>query len=265
MTPSKQWEQIFAQKFTSKKEQDDIQSGFEDWALRVYFGEKNRNKPWYSTEVTKESVLDRFFLASSPISPENLLNLYLELPALRKALQSFDSKNREEAALDTDADEQVTYISGEITLKQIADKLGGITGTMVNKLFQSGIEKMKQMTGNVHPEEIEPDDWYIFEKKVNQAVEVTSLRYAILLFASRNHEEFLDTLIAESIITQKEAKLVSQDEKDGLDILRNEYPVEITSLILASDYEEDESLFSTFQSAVSKQLFPRRKKAQRDE
>lgn len=259
MTLSKQWEEIFERKNIKKDEVPLIVDGLQDWALRAYFGEKNKNKIWYTSEVTKESVLDRFFKNTAPISPENLLNVWLEIPRLQEALESFESKIKQEVV--PEENDGTTYISGDITLKEIAKNLGGITGTMVNKLFQSGVDKMKILTNGIHPDEIESNDWYKLEEKVEQAVTSTSLRYAILLFGSSGHEDFLNTLIAESIITEKEALLVSDDEKQGLDILRNEYPIERSAIILAADYNEEESLFTTFQSAVSKLLFPRRKKA----
>lgn len=232
------------------------------WAHRVYFGPGNEGKRWYRDGVTTENVLAEFLLPESPISPEALVEVWKAIPSLRSALERFDHNE-----LDTvmeylqrpkGGDTTPRYTQGDHTLKEMAATLGGITGTMVNKIFVSGADKLQRLTGGVSPMEMEGEDLNSMFALIEHAQVLAASEYATSLIGFKgNIPGFIESQVGALNLTEIEARAVTQDERDGLMILSEMDHTQIVAILL-EDLDDENNLFLGFQNAASKKVFPRR-------
>lgn len=233
-----------------------------EWAHRVYFGPGNEGKRWYRDGVTRENVLLEFLLPESPISPEALVEVWKAIPSLRAALERFDH-NELDSVMEylqrpKDVDTTPRYTQGDCTLKEMAASLGGITGTMVNKIFVSGADKLQRLTGGVSPMEMEGEDLNAMFALIEHAQLLAASEYAASLMTFKdNIPGFIQSQVAALNLTEIEARSVSQDERDGLMILSEMEHARIVAILL-EDLNSDDTLFLGFQNAASKKVFPRR-------
>jgi hypothetical protein len=246
---------------TNKLTEDNLQE-IAEWAHRVYFGPGNVGKRWYRDGVTREGVLLEFLLPESPISPEALVEVWKAIPSLRAALERFDH-NELDSVMEylqrpKNVDTTPRYTQGDRTLQNMAADLGGITGTMVNKIFVSGADKLQRLTGGVSPMEMEGEDLIVMFAMIERAQLLAAAEYAALLMAFKgNIPAFIQSQVEALNLTEKEARLVSQCEQDGLMILSEMERNRIVAILL-EDLNSDDTLFLSFQNAVSKKIFPRR-------
>lgn len=258
MTLGKIWTEITKRNKLAPKDIEAMAS----WALRVYFNPNNMGKIWYRDGVTLDTVLDEFVLVDSPISPAALMEVWLALPALHRAIGTLTEEDLDSVATYLQRDQSSSgiprYTQGDVTLKEMAASLGGITGTMVNKIFISGAEKLRRLTGGVSPADMEPEDYdamiaFIEEKQYKAASD-----FAISLLACKGDiDSFLDCQVKLLHLTEIERAAVKQDETQGLSVIASMSHGEIVDILL-TDLEEDDNLFLTFQNAASKAVFPRR-------
>lgn len=252
------WEQVVDFNGLTEDDLKDLAS----WAHRVYFGVGKEGKPWYRDGVTVETVLSEFVEPASPISPEALVEVWKAIPSLQAALERFEISELDNVekylSRSKVADETPRYTQGDVTLKDMAANLGGITGTMVNKLCTSGSNKILRLTGGVPLMDMEDSA----VKEMTKAVRTAQLRAAAeyassLLSFNGDIDSFIQNQTAILNLTDLEAHTISQEEKDGLAILSG-MEHERIMLILLEDLNSYDNLFLGFQNAASKKIFPRR-------
>lgn len=236
------------------------QDDFKGWVMRQYFNpSKHSDKIWYDRSVTKDNVLD--YISSQrgqklfPNTPRNLVNLWKlksdlssRLGATVRDLEKAEKKDKEE-------EEKAKYQTGDVSLKDIGQELGGVTPTMINKLATSGMEKFAKLTKDVSPSEMEYADVEDMLNKIETARQEVAKEFAKKLKEANSVDEFLKTLAKEHILTPTDLKIISPEEIEGLEILMDKSEDRI-AMILIEDIEDDDNLFKTYQSAVSKKVHP---------
>lgn len=232
------------------------------WALRVYFGPSNEGKRWYKSGVTEETVLNEFLHPEAPISPEAMVEVWSAIPSLQNALGRLDDGELDAVAdylqRPKDGDGTPRYTQGDRTLKNMAATLGGITGTMVNKIFVSGADKLQRLTGGVSPVDMEAEDLNAMFALIEQAQWVAAGEYAASLLSFRGDiTGFIKSQIEALNLTEIEARAMTESEFVGLKILSGMEFERVVAVLLA-DLDMDDNLFLGFQNAASKKIFPRR-------
>lgn len=247
------------------------QSDFAAWLMRQYFNpEKHSDKVWYDDEVTKDNVLDYVTQMSStgifPQSPKSLYELYKLKGQLQSSMGRLDKSGELDAIsdyLDDEEDEEeeeqkTTYQTGEVSLKDIGQELGGITATMVNKLAASGMDKFRALApGGL--EKMDGDELEAFLRKVNEARKEAAEDFVKRLTASSSAEEFIKGLKKSQILSPTDLRLISKAELDGLRMLQQREP-ELSKQMLMQDIQDDDNLFKSYQAMVSKKVFPPKKR-----
>lgn len=234
---------------------------FAAWIMRQYFDPtKHKEKSWFDPSVTQDNVLE--YISSTrgsklfPNSPRNLVNLWKIKQDLGAKLGTTvaDLEAPEEPEPEPE-EEKAKYQTGDVSLKDIGKELGGVTPTMINKLATSGAEKFSKLTGGKHPEDLDDEELEGFLRKIQQARVEGAEQFADLLLAAPSVSKFLEGLAKAQILTPTDLKIISPEEVDGLDILRGKDKERIM-LILLQDIEDDDNLFKSYQSLVSKKVFP---------
>lgn len=234
-----------------------------EWAYRAYYGEKNEGKRWFRSDVTVENVLDSFNTPQAPISVRNLVLLWQDSEKIRKGLTAITA--------DDDLDSVATYLSnvnrdpvmptytkGDSTLCQMSEEIGNVTPTMVNKIFASGAQKLRTLTGGVSPDEMEDDVTVRLMAQIDKARADTALAFAQSLKNFQgNIGAFLNYQVSLHNLTHSEIEIISRDEVEAL-CLVSAFPEEQLVEVLLIDIDEEENIFKTFQNAVSKKVCPRR-------
>jgi len=232
---------------------------FKAWIMRQYFDPvKHEDKPWYDPSVTQNNVLDYISSAKGgklfPSSPRNLVNLWkakVDLTAkLGSAADDLDTRDESE-----EDDEKAKYQTGDVSLKDIGKELGGVTPTMINKLATSGMGKFAKLTGGKHPEDLDDEDLEAFLRKIKAARAEGAAEFAEMLKSASSVAEFLRNLAKGQVLTPTDLKIIEPEELEGLEILKSK-PLENIMLILLQDIEDDDNLFKSYQSLVSKKVFP---------
>lgn len=258
MTLGKIWTEIVKRNRLAPEEVEAMAA----WALRVYFNPDNTGKVWYRDGVTLDTVLDEFTLVDSPISPMALLEVWLALPSLQRAIGALTEEDLDTVATYLHRDQGDSgvpkYTQGDVTLKDMALSLGGITGTMVNKIFISGAEKLKRLTGGVSPVDMEPEAFDAMIEFVDEKQNKAASDFAMALLAHGGDiPKFLDYQVKLLNLTEIERASVTTDEVQGLSVISGMTHAEIMDILL-TDLEDTNNLFLTFQNAASKAVFPRR-------
>jgi hypothetical protein len=244
---------------TNELEPEDLNS-LASWALRVYFGPNQKGKSWYQDNVTPETVLEHFLSPTSPISPEAMVEVWKAIPSLRAALERLDHHQLDAVTqyLQRGTEPSSRYTQGDSTLKEMAIDLGGITGTMVNKLANSAIDKLQRLTGGMSLADMEPEDLNSMFDLIEYSRLVAANEYAATLRSFKgNIPAFIENQVKNLNLTENEAKVVTQTEQDGLAILA-EMEHDRIIVILLEDLNSYDNLFLGFQNAASKKIFPRR-------
>lgn len=233
---------------------------FSAWIMRQYFDPaKHSDKVWFDPSVTAANVLDYLSSAEGsrlfPNSPRNLVNLWkLKLDLGNKLGTTADEDDA--ASVDQgEEEEKAKYQTGDVSLKDIGQELGGVTPTMINKLASAGMEKFAKLTGGKHPEDLDDEELESFLKAIKDARVEAASEFASKLKAAKSVNAFLQGLAKEQVLTPTDLKIISPEELEGLQILKGK-PSENITLILLQDIEDDDNLFKTFQSLVSKKVFP---------
>lgn len=230
---------------------------FKKWLYTTYFGPSRSGERWYDPNVTVDNVLDQLVKPKSPISPKGAVEVWKHMPAIKKGLSAADAdKDLDTVAALVGGDEGEKYTKGDATLKAMSKSLGGVTPTMVNKIFAGGAEKIKKLTGGVNPEDMGDEDLAALSQRIDVARQETAVDFAKLLKASRgNTKKFLDGLVKSQVLTAGELGLLTDEEVGALTMLAGKPENEIQAALLA-DIDEDDNVFKTFQNAVAKRVFP---------
>lgn len=248
----KQLEKILSPYKLSPKQISELKS----WTMRVYFNENNRDKPWFVEDVTTQNVLEQFLTPKAPITPQSLVEVWKAIPMIKKGLGSLESKGTDAVAdYLSHSDKSTKYTQGDVTLRELGKELGGITATMVNKLSDSAFEKIKSLFGNMSFDSADVSQSVKIEEKIERAKNAAAKEFSKALIKAKENPEQLRFVLSDFLSTN-EIKLVDKNEWDALVIL-TEYDQERIEIILLEDYESDDNIFKTFQSIVSRKIFPR--------
>jgi len=236
------------------------------WLMRQYFNpNKDTKKIWYDPSVTEQNVLDHLSSTEKkgtfPLSTKEVAELWKLKKNLGasmgklsdKELALVGSEPASKKAAEPEEEKQ-TYQTGETTLRDIGQELGGLTPTMINKLGATAQEKFKKLFGGETSDDATGQTKNLMQK-IQRAREVTADEFVAALKSAPSVAAFLESLVKSQILTANELKLIEPEEMEGLDILREKEP-ERAKMILVQDIEEDDNLFKTFQSAVSKKMLP---------
>lgn len=231
------------------------------WLMRQYFDpNKHGDKVWFSPSVNADNVLE--FVSNTknnfPLSPKEVADMWklkkslgASMKLVAKDLEG-DSTNQEPE----EDDGKEVYQTGEVTLKDIGQELGGLTPTMINKLAASGMEKVKKITKGVAPWDMESEQWDDLIGAIMKARQETAQEFAgELKRHAGDVKAFLQSLEEKHVLSPGDMKLVSDKEVKGLAILSGKELAQIVNVLL-SDIERDDNIFKSFQSAVSKKIFP---------
>lgn len=232
---------------------------FKAWIMRQYFNPtKHKKEVWFDSSVNQGNVLD--YISSQkgsrlfPNSPANLVNLWkLKLDLGSKLGTAVDDLEKSDEP--EDEEEKAKYQTGDVTLKKVGEELGGVTPTMINKLASSGMEKFGKLFQGQHPEDLDDETLEKLLGTIKAARDTSADEFAQKLVASKSVSNFLEALAKEQVLTPTDLKIIDPEEMEGLEILKGKSPDRI-KLILLQDIEDDDNLFKTFQSYVSKKVFP---------
>ena len=155
----------------------------------------------------------------------------------------------------------VKYQTGEITLQKIGKTLGGITPTMVNRLFDNGIEKFKHLSKQKHLLVVtheEDEAIASFIGKIRAAA--VDLYIEMLAESKGDIYNFLFALKKKQIVTDGDMKIITDREIEHLHYLYYAESKEVVSKMLLTDIELEDNIYSTFQSTISRLMFPTKKR-----
>lgn len=231
---------------------------FAAWIMRQYFDpSKHSDKVWFDSSVTADNVLE--YLSSPdgsrlfPNSPRNLVSLWkLKLDLGAKLGTVSDEEMDDDPSSE---EEKAKYQTGDVSLKDIGQELGGVTPTMINKLASAGMEKFSKLTSGKHPSDLDDEELENFLKVIKDARLTGAKEFADKLISAKSINAFLHSLAKEQVLTPTDLKIISPEELDALKILKTR-PKENIILILLEDVENDDNIFKTYQSYVSKKVFP---------
>lgn len=231
------------------------------WIMRQWFNsEKHGNKPWYSSDVTEDSVLS--FISRSkhfPITPIQLVDMWRVMPSVRNGLKMLTTEDFEalEDALEGDK-KTAKYKKGEESLSAIGKECGGITAPMIQRLERSGSEKIFELSGGNNFMNLDPDDAEVMNDKIDIARLAAAKNYAELLKSHNDVDDLFQHFIQNQIMTNIDLKLISQRERDTLGILQS-YAKDTIVEFLLNDIARDSNVIKSFQSCVAHTIFPRRR------
>jgi len=238
------------------------------WLMRQYFDPKlNAESPWYKRSVTEARVLEYVSdpLNRFPLTPAQITDMFICIHAFKKNLKKserelgpdFGLSKKDIQELET---KKTKYQTGESTLKEIGQSLGGLTPTMINKLATSGFDKIRKLTNGIPLDDLEDvadDDLerFIMDCRVNAAIEFAT----DLITAQGQIRSFVDCLVKKRVMTAHDAKIMEDLEVESLVLLSVKSQGEIVQALLG-DICRDNNVFKSYQSAVSKLAFPEKKR-----
>lgn len=227
------------------------------WLMRQYFNpEKDKEKIWYSDTVTESNVLDYISDRQNqfPLTPTEVADMWRNMKSLKSSMAQISDYEYSQIPDDEDKQEKGKYQTGDVSLKEIGEKLGGLTPTMVNKLANSAQEKMNKLLQesleDIDDENLEQVIGTIYQARFDAAEEFVSE-----LHKTADVDTFLKQLMKKQYLTTNEAKTLSQTERNALQILM-EKDFNTIQAILLQDIEETDNLITTFQAMICKKIFP---------
>lgn len=247
------------QVFNAIPEKD--KSEFISWLMRYWFNpSKNSRKPWWpSFEITPDNILE--FLSDLnnrfPLSPKQLVDDWFIKTSLAKKVSGKTGKELDSLAkqAEEEAEKEKTrkYVSGEETLKDIGQELG-LTAAMINKLEQTGIEKIAKMVGAKNILDMDEDELDEILEKIDEIRYEMSFEFAKRLKGSNGDVRgFVESLVKDGILTPVDVRLMQPREIEMLMFLMNKDEEEIAEY-LRGDAVKDDNKIKSFQSAVSKKV-----------
>jgi hypothetical protein len=232
---------------------------FKNWLIRQYFNqEKNTNDPWFKKTVNATNVLEHISDSQNcfPLTPAQITDMWICINSFKKRVK----KTTRDINGYCERIDQQEKVKTEHTLENVGKQLGGITATMINRLSKSAMDKFKILTFETHFSNMTDEDLLLFNKGIekfrNQALD----KYIILLRDSQGDlNTFFNALIKEQIMTKKEIELLQPIEYDVLLQLYALTDKEIKKFLLI-DIEMDNNMIKSFQSMISRQAFPTKKR-----
>lgn len=248
---------------------------FVAWIMRQYFdADKNKKSMWYDPSVTERNVLD--YISNSknnfPLSPVQTVDFFRNMKSLQNMVNSkavtadLDAVDLPDGGEGSEEPEAVKGVNrtGDVTLKDIGDKVGSVTAAMVNKIESDGLGKLQDLTGGKNPRDFTPEDEKALNQKLRAAEEEAAERFASLLQASDgNVGKFLMALTKGQIMSDNESSQITDNEIEALMTLAK-MPKDRVIQILRKDLNSPKgNVIKTFQSMYSKTLFPPKKRGRK--
>ena len=246
---------------------------FVAWIMRQYFDpQNNKDSRWYDSSVNERNVLDHLSNPKSnfPLSPVQAVDFFRNMKSLQNMVNSREVSADLDAVDLPDSDDSDPEVAkgvnrtGDVTLKDIGDKVGSVTAAMVNKIEGDGLGKLQDLTGGKHPRDFTPEDEKVLDLKLRQAEADAAERFATLLQASDgNVGKFLMALTKNQIMSDNESSQITDNEIESLMTLAK-MPKDRVIQILRKDLNSPSgNVIKTFQSMYSKTLFPPKKRGRK--
>lgn len=246
---------------------------FVAWIMRQYFDpQNNKDSRWYDPSVNERNVLDHLSNPKSnfPLSPVQAVDFFRNMKSLQNMVNSREVSADLDAVDLPDSDDAEPEVAkgvnrtGDVTLKDIGDKVGSVTAAMVNKIESDGLGKLQDLTGGKHPRDFTPEDEKALDLKLRQAEAEAAERFATLLQASDgNVGKFLMALTKNQIMSDNESSQITDNEIESLMTLAK-MPKDRVIQILQKDLNSPNgNVIKTFQSMYSKTLFPPKKRGRK--
>ena len=246
---------------------------FVAWIMRQYFDpQNNKDSRWYDSSVNERNVLDHLSNPKSnfPLSPVQAVDFFRNMKSLQNMVNSREVSADLDAVDLPDSDDAEPEVAkgvnrtGDVTLKDIGDKVGSVTAAMVNKIESDGLGKLQDLTGGKHPRDFTPEDEKALDLKLRQAEAEAAERFATLLQASDgNVGKFLMALTKNQIMSDNESSQITDNEIESLMTLAK-MPKDRVIQILQKDLNSPSgNVIKTFQSMYSKTLFPPKKRGRK--
>lgn len=223
-----------------------------EWLMRYYFSDKRKDTAWYNPDVTVDNVLAYVSDVRSgfPSSPFEVCDDWYIKKSLKGDLDLIDDEPKP-----VKVKKEAIYNTGDVSLKEIGDELHGITAMMAQKIETSAWDKFRLMTGATR------EGLDAAMELINQAhIDVANQFVEHLRAANNSVQNFLEIIKKNyqispgemlDIKTNPELKMISymfnQADEDIIDYLRG-------------DIDRDNNRMKSFQTMVSKHLYPSKKR-----
>ncbi len=235
---------------------------FKEWIMRAWFNpSKHSQKSWFDATVTTTNVVEHLSnnLKVFPYTVQQLVEIWNIIPVIQHGLGV--SKEDDGESTQEEENESAIYKKGEKTLSEIGAEIGHVSATMIKKIGDGAEIKLNTLYKNKCPSDNSSiDDEISLNKSIDNAQLETSTKFAKILKDSNGDMEiFFSSLVKEQIITSNEIDLISGREKTGLSMLCG-MESDIIEDILLEDIGHENNRFKTFQNAVSKTIYPNKKR-----
>lgn len=231
-----------------------------EWILRQYFAAKHTQKKWFKPNLTPLEALQHLGRSPySPITPEQLSDMWNTMPMLKNALGEAEPAETEivQSYLSREKEQHIPgYNQGVNTLSEVSDAMGDMTSSMVNKVFVSATAKLRDFTSGISLTEMNDTDLQALLDRIASAREIAVEEFTAKLKASEGDiQAFLSNCFTGHLLNKTELKRIMPEELKLLQELSFFHPEQIKAVLL-TDIEEDDNLFKTFQNVASKRIFP---------
>jgi hypothetical protein len=223
-----------------------------EYALRHYFSENQKGKPWYRPGVTTDTVFAELRKPNSPISIGSLIELWREKESLRSSI--FRRVDREQTVEDyLNREEGVTFTNErwEYSSEMIRRELDGIARAMIARISSSGLEKIRFLLNGTSIEDLSAKEQISLNEKIDNARAIAAKWFAKELWAHAGKvSRFLKLMKRKKMLTKNELALMTEEEFQFLCKLAYLKPSQIESILL-DDIEKEDNAIKAFQNAVS--------------
>ena len=224
-----------------------------EWLMRYYFNDNRKDSAWYSADVNEDNVLAYISDPRSgfPLSPSDVCDDW----AIKKSLKGdFAQIDFDAVAKPVKGKKEAIYNTGDVSLKDIGQELHGITAMMALKLETSGTAKMQLMTGKNR------DGMEAAMERISEAHRVVGDAYATLLLSCNSVNAFLEAIKKAYQITPLEMQDIKTNrELKMIKFLMDQDATEISEY-LRGDILKQNNRMKSFQTMVSKHLYPSKKR-----
>lgn len=235
------------------------------WVMRQWFNpDKHSGKAWYTTDVNTDNVLsyisrNRHF----PLSPIQIADMWRSMPSIRSGLKMLTDTDLTDLNSFVEAQgenekKKIKYTKRDETFSAIGKEVGNITAPMIQRLERSAIEKFAVLCGGKNPMRMDENENESISMKIDSARIDAAERFAEILKSADDIDSFFQTLQKLQVITKIDVSIVTQREKDTLEILTG-YATDTIVQFLLQDISCDNNVIKSYQSLVAQTVFPRRK------
>lgn len=156
------------------------------------------------------------------------------------------------------------YQTGDKTLKNIGNKLGNITPTMVNRISTNASDKIKILTNNKQIEFFDNlEDKKLFDFIMDCRYKAAEQFVALFVESNLDIYDFLMILKSKQFLGSGDLLLISENEIENIVRLKEKLLEEKSEEVkqeLLCDIEKDDNIFTVYQNMVSRFAFPDKKR-----